>query len=478
MNYTLLFIRTERFIFLPTDMKEKVDLTSFLPRKNLIFGKYHKIWIHPLIQVLTNWVLHCSQIKKMGGYFSSNRNYGNTDFDIFAFTATDTRSNNLVSIDERFDKNNNRFVADNHQQTQPTTFESIPASKKANAIPLDMVQVKIDDLKMPINKKIGMNRIEYNVKEDFQLSTMAKLELDKLANFMTVQPQTIVELAYHTDTRGDERSNYALSRKRSLAAKAYLNSKGIPNTRIIAGAYGEKFPINYCKNGINCPEEMHAQNNRVDVFIVSGYQANPVLIAHEVPAADFNNQQFKYSLNVGPFDAVDNRTFFECKKINEAIKFQYTPKGKILVLGPYDTKEEAQAHKGLIERKGISKVMVNTISNTHFVHPLLQKKNSKDAAFDKNGFSVVIGPFRQVNNDLFHRYKQLDNRIKIQPYQGGTLIIMGPYSSETEAGRIKNMAQRKSDKKHKITLEKTSDITLDFLKKRNKKSFWQWLSSL
>ena len=70
----------------------------------------------------------------------------------------------------------------------------------------------------------------------------SKLVLDQLYNRLEKNSETKIELASHTDSDGDNKSNMLLSQRRSESVKTYLVNKGINIERIEAQGYGEKQP--------------------------------------------------------------------------------------------------------------------------------------------------------------------------------------------------------------------------------------------
>ena len=69
-----------------------------------------------------------------------------------------------------------------------------------------------------------------------------ELVLDQLYNRLEKNSKTKIELASHTDSDGDDKSNMLLSQRRSESVKTYLVNKGIDINRIEAQGYGEKQP--------------------------------------------------------------------------------------------------------------------------------------------------------------------------------------------------------------------------------------------
>ncbi len=74
----------------------------------------------------------------------------------------------------------------------------------------------------------------------YELSTEAKLVLDKVAEELLARPNSIVELIGQTDALGTEDYNFWLGERRAEEARRYLREKlGIPLTRLQSASYGE-----------------------------------------------------------------------------------------------------------------------------------------------------------------------------------------------------------------------------------------------
>lgn len=101
-----------------------------------------------------------------------------------------------------------------------------------------------------------------------ELTAHAKSILDRLVDVMKENGGMGIELSAHTDSRAGAESNLALSQKRADNAKIYMVSKGISDARITAKGYGETMLLNRCKDGVECSEEEHAVNRRIEVKVL------------------------------------------------------------------------------------------------------------------------------------------------------------------------------------------------------------------
>ncbi len=81
-----------------------------------------------------------------------------------------------------------------------------------------------------------------NIYFDFDKSDLRDIsvtELNNLVKIMKDHPTMVIELAGHTDTRGDATYNQQLSEQRAKVARDYLIAKGIDKSRIQTVGYGE-----------------------------------------------------------------------------------------------------------------------------------------------------------------------------------------------------------------------------------------------
>ncbi|MFO0378259.1 MAG: OmpA family protein, partial [Cyclobacteriaceae bacterium] len=88
-------------------------------------------------------------------------------------------------------------------------------------------------------------------------------ELDLVADFMKNNSRVVIELAGHTDNRGNADKNKQLSKDRVEKVKQYLVSKGISARRISGKGFGGEKPI-----ASEDTEEARKLNRRVEFTIV------------------------------------------------------------------------------------------------------------------------------------------------------------------------------------------------------------------
>ncbi|MEZ4722949.1 MAG: DUF5723 family protein [Flavobacteriales bacterium] len=87
--------------------------------------------------------------------------------------------------------------------------------------------------------------------------------LDKLAALLVEKEDWKLQISGHTDNVGNDAANMTLSEKRSKAVASYIESKGVPKSRMIVQWYGETKPI-----ADNATAEGRALNRRVEMEVI------------------------------------------------------------------------------------------------------------------------------------------------------------------------------------------------------------------
>ena len=91
-------------------------------------------------------------------------------------------------------------------------------------------------------------------------------ELNQLVMVMKNNPDMIIMVKSHTDSRGSDQYNMKLSDRRAKSTVQYIISKGITEGRISGSGYGKSEPKVDCKDA--CTETDHAANRRSEFLIV------------------------------------------------------------------------------------------------------------------------------------------------------------------------------------------------------------------
>ncbi len=115
---------------------------------------------------------------------------------------------------------------------------------------------------------VKLDNIYYD-SESAKIRRDATRELEKLVNTMRKNPNMIIEIRSHTDTRGNAQDNLFLSQKRANEVVDFLVQKGVARARMRGVGKGESEPVNGCGDGVQCTEAEHQRNRRTEFKILS-----------------------------------------------------------------------------------------------------------------------------------------------------------------------------------------------------------------
>lgn len=137
-----------------------------------------------------------------------------------------------------------------------------------------LVLEKIEKDKIFVLENIYYDLDKADIRED------AALELDKLVTILNDNPELKIELSSHTDDRAPDDYNMRLSERRARSAVEYLISQGISQNRLEAKGYGEtKLIIPNAKT-----EEEHQVNRRTEFKILE--------LGEKKQPTEFNEDRF------------------------------------------------------------------------------------------------------------------------------------------------------------------------------------------
>lgn len=180
---------------------------------------------------------------------------------IIILSSSDT--NYLVNID-----NNGEGIIDLVQGTEFTVtsyiseekFEFdeiifIKKNKNINQINIDLqfdLYSKIFEI-----KNLNFESGKFNIQKQYFK------DLENLVILLREQINIKIEIAGHTDSIGDNKTNIILSNNRAKSIKSYLVKNGILESRIKCVGYGEKQPITN-----NSTKEGREKNRRIEIRIL------------------------------------------------------------------------------------------------------------------------------------------------------------------------------------------------------------------
>jgi outer membrane protein OmpA-like peptidoglycan-associated protein len=132
--------------------------------------------------------------------------------------------------------------------------------------PIQRFELEIVLDKIFFDKEIVLENIYYDF-DKWDIREDAEPTLNELAENLKLNPDIRIELASHTDCRGNDAYNEELSQKRAQSAVDYLIAQGIDASRLSAKGYGENSPAVDCICA-RCTEEEHQRNRRTTFKII------------------------------------------------------------------------------------------------------------------------------------------------------------------------------------------------------------------
>jgi outer membrane protein OmpA-like peptidoglycan-associated protein len=241
-------------------------------------------------------ILPSSQVKENGaiGYYSSNREGGKGDDDIYSISI---KPYIFVLRGKVFDRESmaplaQAVVAVKDAYGKPVfSIKTGPSGEYTGELPLNAMHnlaafkekyftsssviistqnIKQDSV-LEINlilEPIPAEDVDFTLKgifydlDKWDLRDESRKVLDSLTTILNKNPTLVIELASHTDSRAPQDYNLELSKKRAKSCVDYLITKGIAKERLIPMGYGETKLVNDCADGVECSDEEHQQNRR------------------------------------------------------------------------------------------------------------------------------------------------------------------------------------------------------------------------
>ncbi len=115
---------------------------------------------------------------------------------------------------------------------------------------------------------VNINPIYFDLDKSF-IRKDAAIELDKVLRVMKKYPNIKIASGSHTDSRATDSYNIKLSERRAKSSVEWIISRGIDPSRITGKGYGETQLVNKCSDGVKCSEAEHQLNRRTEFIIVN-----------------------------------------------------------------------------------------------------------------------------------------------------------------------------------------------------------------
>ncbi|WP_420551737.1 OmpA family protein [Tenacibaculum aiptasiae] len=268
--------------------------------------------------------------KRNNGFFSSNREGGKGDDDIYSFLVynckeaisgliTETKTEKPIqnAVVKLIDSTGKVVTETKTKEDGTYTFNALECEKKFTVVAskddykseekiaktLDVnkesITTNLQLESLIVEDQIVINPIyfdfdKYDIRED------ATYELEHVVSVMNNHSEMVIKIESHTDSRGEAKYNKWLSAKRAESTKEYIVSRGISSDRIqSAKGLGEEQLLNDCdeKNGTKCAEEAHQINRRSYFYILNDNKTSEVKIKqgliYKIQLASTKKQEYE-----------------------------------------------------------------------------------------------------------------------------------------------------------------------------------------
>ena len=139
---------------------------------------------------------------------------------------------------------------------------SVPVLEEGAPPPAPITQ-EIEVSPITVGANLILNNISFAT-NSAQLSPGSLLELDRVAEFMNLNPTITIEISAHSDDVGAAAFNLQLSERRAASVKEYLGKKNVKDEAMVSVGYGETRPV-----VPNDSDENRARNRRVELQVTA-----------------------------------------------------------------------------------------------------------------------------------------------------------------------------------------------------------------
>ena len=125
---------------------------------------------------------------------------------------------------------------------------------------LNLRYIEIPEEKKPNAEDL---KLIHFAQSDYKLQSVEQWKLERMAEYLRQNPESLVRIIGHTDNVGDRRLNQTLSEFRAKVTANYLHQAGVPPERIYWTGVGSKYPL-----APNDSEENKQSNRRASIQVI------------------------------------------------------------------------------------------------------------------------------------------------------------------------------------------------------------------
>lgn len=335
---------------------------------------------------------------------------------------------------------------------EPFSIKEVIREVPVEKLVIDTVYVdKVVEKAITKRESFVLENVRFKFDSD-ELTPLAKVTLDNVANTLNKYPDQKIEILGHTDNIGTDEYNLDLSKRRAISVKNYLVSQGVEGNRLFTGGCGERKPV-----ADNSTEVGRSINRRIEFSLYKG-QLSECSKANVGENSNFeeavkNSEQVKIEGIFFKFDSDELVPESETTLRHVADVLKKYPKAKVEIQGHTDSlgkalyneflsKRRAESVKKFLVSQGIDASRLNTIGY------------GETKPIEDNG--TAYG--RAVNRRIEFKISNSDN-LKIQSAKPAKdEALLDPYTTPEERQMAESIKKGKKLVFSNIHFEVNSDL--------------------
>jgi outer membrane protein OmpA-like peptidoglycan-associated protein len=255
------------------------------------------------------------------------------------------------------------------------------------------------------------------------LSNEAKFELESLYRIMSHNPEVMIELTGHTDSKGTREYNFKMAESRTESVINYLVSKGVNRERFISKAMGEEnnFAINENPDGTD-NQEGRRFNRQVEIKLANNHQAENIWIEEYLVPEKLKSEPYRNYYLLFDETATDKYQA-SFNRYRDEIKIYETARNDVYAAGKFKTKRNAIEY---LNKDSDLDFRGGRVVNEEELNYLLRPLNF-DTTKSYRGYTIQLLALRKPDNS--GKFKNLEDLKKIQDTDGIHRYVYGLFEN-------------------------------------------------
>jgi outer membrane protein OmpA-like peptidoglycan-associated protein len=225
----------------------------------------------------------------------------------------------VTEADGKDDNDGSETYAPGQAVAMTEEKQQIEGSNRTNGVAIEATTFEHDRVRTGEAGGAKQGSVQISEENGFNINTIyfdydkyairsdARIELDKLLNWLQENPELKIEVNAHTDIRGTEKYNQKLSDKRANQTISYLTDRGVDPMRISGKGFGETQVAVPCTKANPCNGLQHQLNRRSE-FYLRNPETNALVFRSRNRTPSLKDENGMYASNSGLYM---NYNFYE-----------------------------------------------------------------------------------------------------------------------------------------------------------------------